>query len=47
MEWDKIYTINRNNLIDKRYFTISVEGTFSLIIDNIEDKVEEVEVDWH
>ena len=49
MEWDKIYAINRNYIdpIAKRYFAVSVEGSVKLIIDNIEDKVEEVEVDWH
>jgi len=49
MEWDKIYAINRNYIdpIAKRYFAVSVEGAVKLIIDNIDDKVEEVEVDWH
>ena len=49
MEWDKIYAINRNYIdpIAKRYFAVSVEGAVNLIIDNMEDKVEEVEVDWH
>ena len=49
MEWDKIYAINRNYIdpIAKRYFAVNVEGAVNLIIDNMEDKVEEVEVDWH
>jgi glutamyl-tRNA synthetase len=49
MEWDKIYAINRNYIdpIAKRYFAVSVEGAVNLFIDNMEDKVEEVEVDWH
>ena len=49
MEWDKIYAINRNYIdpIAKRYFAVSVEGAVNLLIDNMEDKVEEVEVDWH
>jgi glutamyl-tRNA synthetase len=49
MEWDKIYAINRNYIdpIAKRYFAVSVEGAVNLTIDNMEDKVEEVEVDWH
>ena len=49
MEWDKIYAINRNYIdpIAKRYFAVSVEGAVKIIIDNLEDKVEEVEVDWH
>ena len=49
MEWDKIYAINRNYIdpIAKRYFAVSVEGAVKLVIDNIDDKVEEVEVDWH
>ena len=49
MEWDKIYAINRNYIdpISKRYFAVSVEGAVNLFIDNMEDKVEEVEVDWH
>ena len=49
MEWDKIYAINRNYIdpISKRYFAVSVEGAVNLFVDNMEDKVEEVEVDWH
>ena len=49
MEWDKIYAINRNYIdpISKRYFAVSVDGAVNLFIDNMEDKVEEVEVDWH
>ena len=49
MEWDKIYAINRNYIdpIAKRYFAVSVEGAVNLFVDNMEDKVEEVEVDWH
>ena len=49
MEWDKIYAINRNYIdpIAKRYFAVSVEGAVKLVIDNIDDKVEEVEVDWN
>ena len=49
MEWDKIYAINRNYIdpIAKRYFAVSVDGAVNLYIDNMEDKVEEVEVDWH
>ena len=49
MEWDKIYAINRNYIdpIAKRYFAVNVEGAVNLFIDNMEDKVEEVEVDWH
>ena len=49
MEWDKIYAINRSYIdpIAKRYFAVSVKGSVKLIIDNIDDKVEEVEVDWH
>ena len=49
MEWDKIYAINRNYIepIAKRYFAVSVEGAVNIFIDNMEDKVEEVEVDWH
>ena len=47
MEWDKIYDINRNYIdpISKRYLAVSVD--VKLIIDNIDDKVEEVEDDWH
>ena len=49
MEWDKIYAINRNYIdpISKRYFAVSVDGAVNLFIDNMEDKVEEVEIDWH
>ena len=49
MEWDKIYAINRNYIdpIAKRYFAVSVEGADNLFIDNMDDKVEEVEVDWN
>jgi glutamyl-tRNA synthetase len=49
MEWDKIYAINRNYIdpIATRYFAVSVDGAVNLYIDNMEDKVEEVEVDWH
>ena len=49
MEWDKIYAINRNYIdpIAKRYFAVSVEGAVNLFIDNMDDKVEEVEVDWN
>ena len=49
MEWDKIYAINRNYIdnIAKRYFAVSVENAVNVEIDNMDDKVEEVEVDWH
>ena len=49
MEWDKIFAINRNYIdpIAKRYFAVAVEGAVNVIIDNMEDKVEEVTVDWH
>ena len=49
MEWDKIYAINRNYIdpIAKRYFAVSVEGAVNLFVDNMEDKIEEVEVDWN
>ena len=49
MQWDKIYAINRNYIdpIAKRYFAVSVEGAVNVVIDNMEDKVDEVEVDWH
>ena len=41
MEYDKIYSINRNYIdpIEKRYSALSVEGAVKLIIDNIDDKV--------
>ena len=49
MEWDKIYAINRNYIdpIAKRYFAVNVEGAVDVFVDNMDDKVEEVEVDWH
>ena len=49
MEWDKIYAINRNYIdpIAKRYFAVGVEGAVNVVVDNMEDKVEEVTVDWH
>ena len=47
MEWDKIFAINRKYIdpISKRYFAVSVKNAVKLVIDNIDDKVEEVEVD--
>ena len=49
MEWDKIYAINRNYIdpVAKRYFAVGSENYVNLIIDNMEDKVEEVMVPWH
>jgi len=49
MDWDKIYAINRNYIdnIAKRYFAVGVEGSVKLIINNMDDIVEEVNVDWH
>ena len=49
MEWDKIFAINRNYIdpVAKRYFAVGVEGAVNVVVDNMEDKVEEVTVDWH
>ena len=49
MDWDKIYALNRNYIdpIAKRYFAVSAENGVHVYIDEMEDKIEEVIVDWH
>ena len=48
MEWDKIYAANKD-IIDntsKRLFAVSTENMVTAHIENLEDKVEEVKVEW-
>ena len=48
-EWDKIWAMNRNNIdpIAKRLFAISCENSVEVVLENFEDEVQKVEVDWH
>lgn len=50
MEWDKIYSINRNYIdpIAKRLFAVGIEGAVELIVDDMkEEQEEQITVDWH
>lgn len=49
MEWDKLYSMNKQ-LIDptaKRLFAVSAENGVTLHIENMDDEVQTVKVDWH
>jgi glutamyl/glutaminyl-tRNA synthetase len=48
-EWDKLWAMNRNNIdpIAKRLFAISDENKVKVILDNVNDEVQKVDVDWH
>jgi len=48
-EWDKLWAMNRNNidLFAKRLFAVNLENSVEVVIDNMNEEVLEIEVDWH
>ena len=48
-EWDKLWAINRNHIdpVAKRLFAISCENSVEVVLENVEEEVQTVEVDWH
>jgi len=48
-EWDKLWAMNRNNIdpVAKRLFAVTDENKVEIILDNVNDEVQKVDVDWH